>query len=82
MIEGAPSLPSVDIVELLEKEVEWPTLAFFVALFMVIAGAEETGLIQIITEWVKDFSQGNLTALIIIVLWVSLLASLMQLCLS
>jgi Na+/H+ antiporter NhaD/arsenite permease-like protein len=64
-----------DIVELLEKEVEWPTLIFFIGLFMVIAGAEETGLIQMIANWVKDVSGGNLTAAIIIVLWVSAIAS-------
>jgi Na+/H+ antiporter NhaD/arsenite permease-like protein len=64
-----------DIVELLEKEVEWPTLIFFVGLFMVIAGAEETGLIQVIANFVKDVSRGNLTAAIIIVLWVSAIAS-------
>ncbi len=65
----------VDIVEMLEHEVEWPTLVFFIALFMVIAGAEETGLIQIIAEWVKEVSGGNLTAAIIMVLWVSAIAS-------
>jgi Na+/H+ antiporter NhaD/arsenite permease-like protein len=64
-----------DIVELLEKEVEWPTLIFFIGLFMVIAGAEETGLIQMIANWVKDVSGGNLTAAIVIVLWVSAIAS-------
>ncbi len=64
-----------DIVEMLEKEVEWPTLVFFIGLFMVIAGAEETGLIQIIAEWVKDVSKGNLTAAIVIILWVSAIAS-------
>ena len=64
-----------DIVELLEKEVEWPTLVFFIGLFMVIAGAEETGLIQMIANFVKDVSRGNLTAAIIIVLWVSAIAS-------
>jgi Na+/H+ antiporter NhaD/arsenite permease-like protein len=64
-----------DIVELLEKEVEWPTLVFFIGLFMVIAGAEETGLIQVIANWVKDISRGNLTAAIVIVLWVSAIAS-------
>ena len=68
-------LSRVDIVEMLEHEVEWPTLVFFMALFIVIAGAEETGLIQIIANWVKDVSQGNLTAAIIIVLWVSAIAS-------
>jgi Na+/H+ antiporter NhaD/arsenite permease-like protein len=64
-----------DIVEMLEKEVEWPTLVFFIGLFMVIAGAEETGLIQIIANAVKDVSGGNLTAAIVIVLWVSAIAS-------
>ena len=64
-----------DIVELLEKEVEWPTLVFFIGLFMVIAGAEETGLIQVIANWVKDLSGGNLTTAIILVLWVSAIAS-------
>ena len=69
------AISRVDIVEMLEHEVEWPTLVFFIALFMVIAGAEETGLIQIIAEWVKDLSGGNLTVAIILVLWVSAIAS-------
>ncbi|RJR47983.1 MAG: citrate transporter [Deltaproteobacteria bacterium] len=69
------AISRVDIVEMLEHEVEWPTLVFFIALFMVIAGAEETGLIQIIAEWVKDLSGGNLTVAIVLVLWVSAIAS-------
>ncbi|MGA9756554.1 MAG: SLC13 family permease [Desulfobaccales bacterium] len=69
------TISRVDIVEMLEHEVEWPTLVFFIALFMVIAGAEETGLIQIIAEWVKSVSGGNLTIAVIMVLWVSAIAS-------
>jgi Na+/H+ antiporter NhaD/arsenite permease-like protein len=69
------AISRIDIVEMLEHEVEWPTLVFFIALFMVIAGAEETGLIQIIAEWVKEVSRGNLTAAVVIVLWVSAIAS-------
>jgi len=69
------TISRVDIVEMLEHEVEWPTLIFFMALFMVIAGAEETGLIQMIAEWVRDVSGGNLTVAIIMVLWVSAIAS-------
>jgi Na+/H+ antiporter NhaD/arsenite permease-like protein len=65
----------VDIVEMLEHEVEWPTLVFFIALFMVIAGAEETGLIQMIAEWVLNVSKGNITIAIIMILWVSAIAS-------
>ncbi len=65
----------VDIVEMLEHEIEWPTLVFFIMLFMVVAGAEETGLIQIIADWVKDMSQGSLVAAIVMILWVSAIAS-------
>ena len=65
----------VDIVEMLEHEVEWPTLVFFMALFIVVAAAEETGLIQAIAEWVAGVSRGNLVVAILMVLWVSALAS-------
>jgi len=68
-------ISKVDIVEMLEKEIEWPTLIFFIMLFMVVAGAEETGLIQIIAGWVKDISKGNLVVAILMILWVSALAS-------
>jgi Na+/H+ antiporter NhaD/arsenite permease-like protein len=69
------AISRVDIVEMLEKEIEWPTLIFFIMLFMVVAGAEETGLIQIIAGWVKDISQGNLTVAVLMILWVSAIAS-------
>jgi len=65
----------VDIVEMLEHEVEWPTLVFFMALFIVVAAAEETGLIQAIAEWVAQVSRGNLPVAVLMVLWVSALAS-------
>jgi len=60
---------------MLEHEVEWPTLIFFMALFIVVAGAEETGLIQVIAEWVAEVSRGNLVVAVLMVLWVSALAS-------
>jgi Na+/H+ antiporter NhaD/arsenite permease-like protein len=65
----------VDIVEMLEHEIEWPTLVFFMMLFVVVAGAEEAGLIQIIADWVKDVSKGSLVVAILMILWVSALAS-------
>jgi Na+/H+ antiporter NhaD/arsenite permease-like protein len=68
-------LSRVDIVEMLEHEVEWPTLIFFMALFIVVAGAEETGLIQVIAEWVAQVSRGSLVVAVLMVLWVSALAS-------
>ena len=69
------AISKVDIVEMLEHEVEWPSLMFFIGLFMVIAGAEATGLIQQIANGVLYASQGNLTVAIIMILWVSAIAS-------
>ena len=65
----------VNIVEMLEKEIEWPTLIFFMMLFVVVAGAEATGLIQIIADWVKNVSGGSLIVATLMILWVSALLS-------
>ena len=61
----------VNIVEMLEKEIEWPTLIFFMMLFIVVAAAEHTGLIQMIADWVRDISRVHLVLAIIMILWVS-----------
>jgi Na+/H+ antiporter NhaD/arsenite permease-like protein len=65
----------VNIVEMLEHEIEWPTLIFFMMLFIVVAGAEETGLIQMIADWVKEVSGGSLVVAILMILWVSAILS-------
>lgn len=69
------AITKTNIVEIIEKEIEWPTLVFFIGLFIVVAGAEETGLIQIIAEWVKDISGGSLVVATLMILWVSAIAS-------
>ncbi len=69
------AISGVDIVEMLENEVEWPSLMFFVGLFVVIAGAEATGLIQQIANAVLYFSQGKLWLAIVLILWVSAISS-------
>ncbi|HTY24541.1 MAG TPA: ArsB/NhaD family transporter [Desulfomonilaceae bacterium] len=68
-------LNKMDIVELLEKEIEWPSLVFFMMLFIVVGGAEQTGILQAIADWILRACQGNLTIAVIIILWVSGIAS-------
>ena len=68
-------ISGVHIVEMVEKEVEWPTLVFFMMLFIVVAGAEQTGLIQIIADGVRDASAGSPILAVLIVLWVSAILS-------
>lgn len=68
-------LNRMNIVELLEKEVEWPSLVFFIMLFIVVGGAEQTGILQAIADWINNLCQGNLVIAILIIVWVSGIAS-------
>ncbi len=65
----------VNVATLLTEEIEWPTLIFFMAFFMLIAGVEATGVLQLIAQEVRNLSQGNLTLALLLVLWVSALLS-------
>jgi Na+/H+ antiporter NhaD/arsenite permease-like protein len=69
------AISRVSIVEMLEHEVEWPTLIFFIFLFIVVGAAENTGLIQVVAQWVKDMSQGDLVLASLLIMWVSGIAS-------
>ncbi len=68
-------LSKIDIVHVLEKEIEWPTLIFFMTLFIIVGAAEETGLLQIIADWVKNLSHGNIVVAILLIAWVSAIMS-------
>lgn len=77
-LAGATALllwTGADIVKELEG-VEWPSLIFFIMLFIVVGAAQEVGLIQVIADWVNSLAAGNLTVAILLVLWVSAFASM------
>ena len=68
-----------DFEHLLEK-VEWATLLFFGALFVLMKALEEMGLIEFIGQQTSDLiqmvdSSNRLAVAIILILWVSALAS-------
>jgi len=65
----------IKLLELIEKDIEWTTLLFFVFLFMLVGAVEETGLLDIIADWVLNLSGGNLTASICLILWVAAIMS-------
>jgi Na+/H+ antiporter NhaD/arsenite permease-like protein len=64
-------LCKIDIVEMLEKEVEWPSLVFFMTLFIVVGAAEQTGILQVIADWILDVCQGRLWIATLLILWIS-----------
>ncbi len=69
------AVAQVDLAALLTEDIEWPTLIFFLSFFMIIAGAQATGLIQVIAQQVRELSRGNLILALMLVLWVSALLS-------
>lgn len=61
-------------LELLKK-VDYKTLVFFIGLFIVVSGLEETKILDIIADFIEDISGGNKHLMIIIIIWVSAVAS-------
>ena len=61
-------------LELLKK-VDYKTLIFFIGLFIVVSGLEETGILKLIANFIGDISGGNIKLMIAIILWVSAIAS-------
>ena len=57
------------------KKVDYKTLIFFVGLFIVVSGLEETGILKLIANFIGDISDGNVMLMIAIILWVSAIAS-------
>ena len=57
------------------KKVDYKTLLFFVGLFMVVGGLEQTGILEVIAAFIGDVSQGNLKFMIAIIIIVSAVAS-------
>jgi Na+/H+ antiporter NhaD/arsenite permease-like protein len=56
-------------VEEMMKVVDWTTLMFFIALFMVIGAIQEVGLINFIAVSIKNVVGENLTSALLIVMW-------------
>lgn len=56
-------------------EVEWATLVFFMALFVMVGALVETGSIDRFAQWLADRTGGNLTAAAFAILLSSMLLS-------
>ena len=57
------------------KKVDYKTLLFFIGLFIVVGGLEQTGILEIIANFIADISGDNAMLMVAIVLWVSAIAS-------
>jgi Na+/H+ antiporter NhaD/arsenite permease-like protein len=64
----------IDVATVLE-EIEWPTLFFFIGLFMLVSAIVEVGIIDALAELLIDLTGGDATVTTIGLLWLSAIAS-------
>lgn len=57
------------------KSLDYKTLLFFIGLFVVVGGLEQTGILNIVAGFIGKISGGNMMAMIAIIIWVSAVAS-------
>lgn len=57
------------------KKVDYKTIAFFIGLFVVIGGLEQTGILEIMAGFIGKISGGNVMLMIAIIIWLSAIAS-------
>ena len=57
------------------RRVDYPTLVFFTGVFVVVGGLEETGILELIATFIHAISGGNITFIVIIIIWISAVAS-------
>jgi Na+/H+ antiporter NhaD/arsenite permease-like protein len=63
-----------DAIDLLKK-VDYNTLLFFVGLFIVVGGLEQTHVLEVLAGFIGQISGGNLKLMVAIIIWLSAIAS-------
>ena len=56
-------------------DVEWPTIFFFIALFILVGGLEEVGVIDFLAKGLLGLTGDNMVLLVILILWGSAILS-------
>ena len=72
---GANSKEKYDAIRELMKKVDYKTLIFFIGLFVVIGGLEQTGILEIMAGFIGKICGGNVWVMIAIIIWLSAIAS-------
>lgn len=57
------------------KKVDYKTLLFFIGLFVVVGGLEQTNVLELVANFIEMISGGNVIFVIIIIVWLSAMAS-------
>ncbi len=75
MVAVVTLLTSFKYIGELMKKIDYKTLIFFIGLFVVIGGLEQTGVLEILAGFIGKISGGNVMLMIAIIIWLSAIAS-------
>ena len=56
-------------------KVDYRTLLFFIGLFVVVSGLEDTGCLDVLAGWISRISGGHTAVMVAIILWLSAVCS-------
>lgn len=62
-------------IKLILSKVDYKTLLFFIGLFIVVGGLEQTGVLELIAGFIEKICGGNIFAMVLIIMWISAVAS-------
>lgn len=57
------------------KKIHWSTILFFIGMFVVVSGVEHTGVLELLADFIRDVSGGNVAIILVIIICCSALAS-------
>lgn len=57
------------------RKVDYSTLLFFIGLFIVVGGLEQTGILEAIASFIGKISGGNIYVMVAVIIWISAIAS-------
>jgi Na+/H+ antiporter NhaD/arsenite permease-like protein len=72
---GQPAEEQSERVQSIFNEVEWITIFFFIGLFIVVGGVEQTGLLKLAAEKLVAATGGDLATTAVAILWSSAILS-------
>ena len=75
LVAAATLITSWRYAAQLLKKVDYKTLLFFIGLFVVIGGLEQTGILEIMAGFIGRISGGNVMVMVAIIIWLSAVVS-------
>ncbi|WP_297128508.1 SLC13 family permease [uncultured Eubacterium sp.] len=75
LIAAITLITSFKHIKFILKKIDYKTLLFFIGLFIVVGGLEQTGVLKLIANFIEKICGGNIFAMVLIIMWISALAS-------